>query len=70
MDIEEIFGKESGMLGASNVLPPLTSALHEGLGHADQWVRDTSILALGAVADGCKDDLAPHLPQLHPFLLQ
>ena len=58
------------MFGASNILPLLTLALHEGLGHANQWVRDTSILALGAVADGCKDDLAPHLTQLHPFLLQ
>jgi len=60
----------SGMFGAPNILPPLLPALQEGLGHSDQWVREASILALGAVADGCKDELAPHLPQLHPFLLQ
>ena len=42
---------QSGMFGNSNILPPRTSALHEGLGHADQWVRDASILALGAIAD-------------------
>ncbi|KAL7541029.1 hypothetical protein ACHAXR_010576 [Thalassiosira sp. AJA248-18] len=60
----------SGMFGAANVLPPLLPALQEGLGHTDQWVREASILALGAIADGCKDDLTPHLPKLHPFLLQ
>ena len=60
----------SGMFGASNILPTLTLAFHQGLGHVDQWVRDASTLALGAIADGYKDDLAPHLPQLNPFLLQ
>lgn len=60
----------SGMYGAPNILPPLLPALQEGLGHLDQWVREASILALGAIADGCRADLAPHMPQLHPFLLQ
>lgn len=60
----------SGMFGAPNILPPLLPALQEGLGHSDQWVREASILALGAIAEGCKADLAPHLPRLHPFLLQ
>ncbi len=60
----------SGMFGANNILPPLLPALQEGLGHSDQWVREASILALGAIADGCKDKLTPHMPQLHPFLLQ
>ena len=60
----------SGMFGANNILPPLLPALQEGLGHSDLWVREASILALGAIADGCKDKLTPHMPQLHPFLLQ
>eukprot|EP00970_Alexandrium_tamarense_P009176 scaffold1812_cov181-Alexandrium_tamarense.AAC.8 len=59
----------SGLYGASYILPPLLPALQEGLGHTDQWVREASILALGAIADGCKAELTPHLPQLHPFLL-
>ena len=59
----------SGLFGASNILPPLLPALQEGLSHNDQWVREASILALGAIADGCKAELTPHLPQLHPFLL-
>jgi len=59
----------SGLFGAPDVLPPLLPALQEGLGHADQWVREASILALGAVADGCGAGMTPHLPMLHPFLL-
>lgn len=31
--------------------------------------REASILALGAISDGCLTELTPHLPQLHPFLL-
>ena len=60
----------AGLFGASNVLPSLLPALQEGLGHDDQWIREASILALGAIADGCKSELAPHLPMLHPFLLR
>jgi transportin-1 len=51
-------------------LPSLLPALQEGLGHDDQWIREASILALGAIADGCKAELTPHLPVLHPFLLR
>lgn len=59
----------AGIFGAAHTLPPLLPALQEGLGHNDQWVREASILALGAIADGCQAELAQHLPQLHPFLL-
>lgn len=31
--------------------------------------REASILALGAISGGCMEELKPHLPQLHPFLL-
>merc|ERR1719491_2650804 len=58
------------MYGANNTLPNLLPALQEGLGHNDQWVREASILALGAVADGCSAEIAPHMPQIHPFLVQ
>ena len=53
-----------GVGGAPTVLPPLLLALQEGIGHPGQWV------ALGAIADGRRDNLVPHLPRLHPFLLQ
>jgi transportin-1 len=59
----------AGLYGATYTLPPLLPALQEGLSHQDPWVREASILALGAIAEGCHEELAPHLPQLHPFLL-
>lgn len=59
----------AGIFGASYVLPPLLPALQEGLRHTDQWFREASILALGAISDGCMAEITPHLPQLHPFLL-
>ena len=59
-----------GAGGAPAVLPPLLPALQEGIGHSDKWVRKAGILALGAIPDGRRDNLVPHLPRLHPFLLQ
>eukprot|EP00956_Cyclotella_meneghiniana_P021646 scaffold39661_cov63-Cyclotella_meneghiniana.AAC.6 len=59
----------AGLYGAAYTLPPLLPALEVGLSHNDQWIREASILALGAIAEGCQEELAPHLPQLHPFLL-
>ncbi|ORY34979.1 putative importin beta-2 subunit [Naematelia encephala] len=37
---------------------------------SDDWTqRESGILALGAVAEGCIDGLTPHLPQLVPWLI-
>eukprot|EP00871_Galdieria_phlegrea_P002357 jgi/Galph1/3121/GphlegSOOS_G1761.1 len=37
---------------------------------SDAWqIRESGILALGAVAEGCLNGLKPHLPALVPFLL-
>ncbi len=33
-------------------------------------MHEANILALGAIADGCKAELTPHLPVLHQFLLR
>ena len=60
----------SAMFGPGIILPSLLPALQEGLGNTEIWVREASILALGAIAESCKEQLAPHLSQLHPFLLQ
>lgn len=36
-----------------------------------QWeVRESGILALGAIAEGCIDDISVYLPQLVPWLIQ
>ena len=33
-------------------------------------MRESGILALGAVAEGCMDSIAQYLPQLTPWLIQ
>jgi len=38
--------------------------------HADVLVRESGMLALGALSTGCMDALLPHLAQIFPFLLQ
>ena len=51
------------------ILPHLLPHLQERLSHAEWPVRESAILALGAIAEGCRSGLEPHLPQLYPFLL-
>lgn len=59
----------AGLYGPQEVLPSLLPALQEGLSHADPWVREASVLALGAIAEGCVDAMAAHMAQLHPYLM-
>ncbi|KAH7309476.1 armadillo-type protein [Stachybotrys elegans] len=43
--------------------------LSQNLKH-DEWPqREASVLALGAVAEGCMDVVQPHLPELVPYLI-
>jgi hypothetical protein len=52
------------------ILPPLLPILQEGLSHTDPWVRDASILALGAVGSGCAEAMSSsYMAQLHPYLM-
>ena len=44
-----------------DVTPPLPCPLQ---------VRESGILALGAIAEGCIDHIAGYLPQLVPWLVQ
>ena len=62
----------SALLPASITLPPLLPLLQSGLSNNDNiWVREASILALGAIAYGCHTEMTQnYLPQLHPFLIQ
>ena len=50
-------------------LPILLPVLQECLGHADPWVREAGILALGAIEEGCAEQMYDHLNQLHPYLM-
>jgi len=47
------------------VLPFLTSNLK----HEDWPHREAAVLALGAVSEGCMSTVAPHLPELVPYLI-
>ena len=51
------------------LLPVLLPILKEVLFHADWEVRESGVLALGAVAGGCLIGLSQHLPDLVPFLI-
>lgn len=46
-------------------LPYLTTNLN----HAEWPNRESAVLALGAIADGCMDVVQPHLPMLTPYLI-
>lgn len=51
------------------ILPILLPILKETLFH-EQWViKESGILALGAIAEGCMNGMIPHLPELIPFLI-
>lgn len=43
--------------------------LREGIVAQDWAIREASILAFGAVSQGCLDLVGPHLPELIPFLV-
>jgi transportin-1 len=55
--------------GSGNFLEILLPFLNQMLGSAEWEHRESGILALGAIAEGCIEGLSPHLPQLIPFLI-
>uniref|UniRef100_A0A8R1XN05 Transportin-1 n=1 Tax=Onchocerca volvulus TaxID=6282 RepID=A0A8R1XN05_ONCVO len=50
-------------------LPTLLPILKETLFHNNWLIKESGILALGAVAEGCMSGITPHLPELIPFLI-
>ena len=42
--------------------------LMTNLKHEEWQFREAAVLALGAVAEGCMDEVTPHLPELVPYL--
>ena len=59
----------SSVFPPTNTLPVVLPVLQEFLSHADPWVREAGILALGAMEEGCAEGMYDHLPQLHPYLM-
>lgn len=50
-------------------LPILLPILKETLFHPQWEIKESGILALGAIAEGCMTGMVPHLPELIPFLI-
>lgn len=51
------------------LLPVLLPILKETLFHAEWEVKESGILALGAIAEGCMSGMLPHLGELVPYLI-
>ncbi len=52
-----------------SLLPVLLPLLKQNLFSPNWLVKESSILALGAVSEGCMDGMVPHLPELLPYLV-
>ncbi|KAJ8670378.1 hypothetical protein QAD02_001637 [Eretmocerus hayati] len=52
-----------------DLLPVLLPILKETLFHQDWEIKESGILALGAIAEGCMSGMIPHLPELIPYLI-
>ncbi|KZO90594.1 ARM repeat-containing protein [Calocera viscosa TUFC12733] len=52
----------------ADCLAILLPLLKDRLWHQDWLIRESAVLALGAIAEGCMDPLEPHLPTILPYL--
>ncbi|CAF4664789.1 unnamed protein product, partial [Rotaria sp. Silwood2] len=52
------------------ILPILLPILREMLFHTNWQIKESGILVLGAIAEGCSYGLAPHLPDLVDYLIK
>jgi transportin-1 len=57
------------LYGAEYILPNLLPSLEHGLTSADPWIQEASILALGAIAEGCREEMYAHMSKLYPYLM-
>lgn len=53
----------------NDLLPVLLPILKETLFHNEWEIKESGILALGAIAEGCMTGMIPHLPELIPYLI-
>lgn len=51
------------------LLPILIPILKETLFHSEWDIKESGILALGAIAEGCMSGMLNHLPELVPYLI-
>ncbi|XP_025830663.1 transportin-1 [Agrilus planipennis] len=52
-----------------DLLPILLPILKEALFHQDWFIKESGILALGAIAEGCMPGMVDHLPEIIPYLI-
>ncbi|CAH0394310.1 unnamed protein product [Bemisia tabaci] len=52
-----------------DLLPVLLPILKETLFHQEWEIKESGILALGAIAEGCMQGMIPHLSELIPYLI-
>jgi len=52
-----------------DLLPVLLPILKETLFHPEWEIKESGILALGAIAEGCMTGMTAHLAELVPFLI-
>ncbi|XP_013409527.1 transportin-1 isoform X1 [Lingula anatina] len=52
-----------------DLLPIVLPILKETLFHQDWEIKESGILVLGAIAEGCMNGMIPHLPELVPYLI-
>ena len=53
----------------NELLPVLLPILKETLFHGEWEIKESGILALGAIAEGCMTGMVQHLPELIPYLI-
>lgn len=53
-----------------DILPLLVPLLNENFHSLDYLVKESAILALGAISEGCGEGLKPHMPYLIEYLLR
>jgi len=53
----------------TDLLPVLLPILKETLFHGEWEIKESGILALGAIAEGCMSGMVQHLPELLPYLI-
>lgn len=54
----------------NDILPFVLPILNETLFHENWIIKESGILALGAISEGCMLGIVPHLNQLMPYLIE
>lgn len=60
----------SNLYGGDIILPHLLPSLEIGLQASNEpWKQEACIMALGAIAEGCYEEMTDHMTQIYPYLM-